>query len=72
MAQGVADGLKHGGSLNINKASEKDLESLPGIDEAAARRIVENRPYDDSYGLVKKHAITRHEYDQIAGKVVVR
>ena len=33
--------------MNINKASEKDLESLPGIDEAAARRIVDDRPYDD-------------------------
>ena len=34
MAEGVADGLKHGGPINVNKASEKDLETLPGIDEA--------------------------------------
>ena len=71
-AQGVIDGLKHGNTVNINKASEKDLESLPGIDEAAARRIVDNRPYNDSDDLVRKHAMTKHEYDQIAGKITAR
>ncbi len=70
--QGVADGLRHGGSVNINKASEKDLETLPGIDEASARRIVENRPYDNSYELVKKRSVSKAEYDRIAEKVVAR
>jgi DNA uptake protein ComE-like DNA-binding protein len=70
VAQGVADGLKHGGAVNINKASEKDLETLPGIDEAAAQRIIDNRPYDNSADLVKKHLISKSEYDHIADKVV--
>jgi len=72
VAEGVVDGLKHGGSVNINKASEKDLEGLPGIDEAAARRIVDNRPYDNSYELVKKRVIPKSEYDRIAEKVVAQ
>lgn len=72
VAQGVAEGLKQKGPVNINKASETDLESLPGIDEAAARRIVDGRPYDAGSDLVKKHLISRTEYDRIANKIVAR
>ena len=69
VAQGVADGLKHGGTVNLNNASEKDLESLPGIDNIAARKIIDNRPYDSPSDLVKKHAVSGTEYDRIADKI---
>ena len=69
VAQGVADGLKHSGPVNINKASEADLQKLPGIDDTAARRIVENRPYDSPSDLVKKRVISGAEYDRIADKI---
>jgi DNA uptake protein ComE-like DNA-binding protein len=72
VAQGVVEGLKSKGPVNVNKASANDLKTLPGIDDAAAHRIIDNRPYDDSYDLVKKDVITKHEYDQIAGKVTAR
>ncbi len=45
------------------------MKKLPGIDDAAAQRIIDNRPYDDSYDLVKKHSVSKNEYDQIAEKV---
>ena len=57
---------------SFNKASEKDLETLPGIDETAARRIVAERPYESGGELVKKHVISRAEYDRIADKIVAR
>ncbi len=69
VAQGVVDGLKHGGTVNINKATDTQLETLPEIDEASAHRIIDNRPYEDSYELVKKHAITKSQYDHIADKI---
>lgn len=69
VAQGVADGLKHGRTVNINKDSEKDLESLPDIDEAAARRIMDNRPYENANDLVKKHVLSKSQYDHIADKI---
>jgi endonuclease YncB( thermonuclease family) len=34
-----------GEAININTASLVELEALPGIGDATARRIVENRPY---------------------------
>ena len=72
VVKGVAEGLKQKGPMNINKASEDDLKTLPGIDDEKARRIVENRPYDSSYELVKKHLISKSEYDHIADKVITR
>jgi len=72
VAQGVMDGLKAKGPVNVNNASADDLKTLPGIDDAAAHRIIDNRPYGDSHDLVKKRVITKHAYDQIAGKVTAR
>jgi DNA uptake protein ComE-like DNA-binding protein len=72
VTKGVVDGLKQKGPMNINKASEDDLATLPGIDGRTARLIVENRPYDTSYELVKKHLVSKSQYDHIADKVVTR
>jgi DNA uptake protein ComE-like DNA-binding protein len=69
VAQGVAQGLKEKGPININKASEDDLASLPGIDHATARRIVAGRPYGDSDDLVKRHVVSKSEYDRIADHI---
>jgi hypothetical protein len=72
VAKGVVEGLREKGPVNINKASEQDLESLPGIGETTARRIVDGRPYDSGSDLVKKHLISREEYNRIASKIVAR
>ena len=72
VVQGVVEGVKQQQTININRSSAKDLTSLPGIDEAAAQRIVDHRPYSDSYELVKRHLISKQQYDQIAGKIEAR
>jgi len=72
VAKGVVEGLREKGPVNINKASEEDLQSLPGIDAPAARRIIDGRPYDSGSELVKKHLISREEYNRIADKIVAR
>lgn len=72
MAQGVVEGLKQQRTININRSSIDDLKSLPGVDDAAAHRIVEHRPYSDSYQLVKRHIISHQEYDRISGKIEAR
>jgi DNA uptake protein ComE-like DNA-binding protein len=70
--QGVVDGLKKTAPVNINKASEADLETLPGVDAVRAHRIVANRPYDHSDELVKRDVITQAEYDRISSQVVTQ
>ena len=72
VAQGVVEGIKQQRTININKSSSDDLRSLPGVNDAIAQRIVEHRPYSDSYDLVKRHIISRKEYDRISGKVEAR
>lgn len=69
VAQGVAEGLHDKGPVNINTASVDDLKSLPGIDDDAAHRIVDGRPYENAAELPKRHIISRAEYDHIAAKV---
>lgn len=72
VVQGVYDGLKEGGTVNINKAPEDKLEKLPGIDAVRARRIIDHRPYDTAYDLVKKQVLTKSEYDKISGRIAAR
>ncbi len=72
VAQGVVDGLKRKGPVNINKASDSDLKTLPGIDQDAAQRIIEGRPYDDASELVKKHIVSKAEYNRIADKITAK
>jgi DNA uptake protein ComE-like DNA-binding protein len=71
-AQGVFAGLRAKGPLNINKASASELETLPGIDAAAAQRIIAGRPYETSMELTRRHVISRAVYNKIANKVVAR
>ncbi|HEX8713328.1 MAG TPA: helix-hairpin-helix domain-containing protein [Terracidiphilus sp.] len=72
VAQGVVEGIKQQRTININRSSAADLKTLPGVDDAVAQRIIEHRPYSDSYELVKRHILTRKEYDRIAGKIEAR
>jgi len=72
VAQGVADGLKSVGTVNVNTATVDRLESLPGVDEHTANRIIGGRPYASTSELVTKHAVSKAEYDKIVGKVTVK
>jgi DNA uptake protein ComE-like DNA-binding protein len=69
VTQGVVQGLRQKGPVNINKDSAEDLMTLPGIDDDAANRIIEGRPYDDGSDLAKRHIISRAEYNKIASKI---
>jgi len=72
ITQGVVQGIRQQRTININKASVKDLSALDGIDDVTAQRIVDHRPYTESYELVKKRIIPKAEYNRIAGKIEAR
>lgn len=72
VAQGIVQGLKTKGPLNINHATKDQLETLPGIDSVAADRIIAGRPYQNSEELPRRHIVSRAEYHQIATKIEAR
>lgn len=40
-------------TVNVNKASEKDLQKIKGVGPVHAAKIVKNRPFRDLYELSK-------------------
>lgn len=58
-----------GSKVNLNRASAAELEALPGIGAATARRIVEHRDksgaYQSTEELRKARLITNRVWDQI-------
>ena len=63
---------KRSAGLDLNQCTREDLLALPGMTVAFTDRIIANRPYNDSYDLVKRRILSRDEYDRIAGKIEAR
>ena len=51
------------GKVDINTASEQQLDALPGVGPVRAKAIVKARPYEALEDLVKKKALTQAVLD---------
>jgi len=56
--------------VDINSASAKELKTLPGVDDALAKKIIANRPYYTKAELVTKGVMPEGPYLSLKGKVV--
>ena len=56
--------------IDINSASRERLKALPGIDDAAARRIVAGRPYLTKADLVTEKVLPAGVYQSIRKSIV--
>lgn len=72
IAEGIKEGWNRDNPLNINAASKEDLSRLPGISDAQAQSIIDNRPYDNSEQLVTRHILTQSQYDKIKDEVTAK
>ena len=61
---------KKAAKIDINSASEKDLEELPGVGAATAKKIVAGRPYG-SVGDLAKAGVPAKTIDKITPLVSV-
>jgi predicted DNA-binding helix-hairpin-helix protein len=61
---------QHVGELDINKASVEELRQLPGISEATAKKIAQNRPYARRDDLVTRKVLPQAAYDAIREHIV--
>lgn len=59
------------GAININSASEKELDALPGVGAATAQKIIDSRPYQTLEELVSKKAVTNSVFEKIKDKITL-
>ncbi|HUE31140.1 MAG TPA: helix-hairpin-helix domain-containing protein [Verrucomicrobiae bacterium] len=57
--------------IDLNRASLRKLEKLPGITPSMAQRIVEGRPYEEPHDLVTRGILTQRELERILDRVVI-
>lgn len=69
--QAVAGVNNNPAKVNINTASQAELEALPGIGPVSATKIIEGRPYQQTEELLGKKVIGKSVYDKIKDSLVV-
>lgn len=59
------------GLINVNTAAAKDLETLNGVGEKTAEKIIKNRPYGSIEELLEKKAVSQSVFDKIKEEISV-
>lgn len=72
-AEGVKQGLETPDKpVNVNSASKVQLQTLPGVDEQTADRIIAGRPYHTRDELRAKGVVSPEEFNQIKDKIAMK
>jgi len=58
--------------VDINTASKEQLKSIPGIGDAYAKKIIDNRPYVKKDQLVSKKVVPQGVYDKIKDMIIAK
>jgi DNA uptake protein ComE-like DNA-binding protein len=58
--------------VDLNSATKAELETLPGIGDAYADKIIAGRPYARKDQLVSKKVIPQATFDKIKDNVIAR
>lgn len=67
---GVA-GINTQAKVNINTASQPELEALPGIGPVTAAKIISSRPYQKIEDLLNQKVVSQSVFEKIKDQTVV-
>jgi hypothetical protein len=66
----ASKGAVSGAKVDLNKATQKELEDLPGVGEATAKKIIAGRPYSSVSDLAKA-GVPKTTIDKITPLVTI-
>jgi len=70
-SQGGVAGMATQSKVNVNTASQTELETLSGVGPVTASKIISNRPYQNVEDLLNKKVVGKATFEKIKDSVAV-